>query len=198
MCLVLKSVLRSLDWKVQENEPHTIVRSTYIFVCKEFSNICQCKMQTSKFYCIKSQRIQRPLQINVKETRRSNQETHPTMVIRHWTMTNETRTIQKIKKTHNTDHTENIGEPRFSRKVSSSCFIWNTRRDNHIIKFYTSIVGDIGKKNICIKGKNILPFQKYIFRSDHPVPDDVNLGVKQLFEKVASGIIWTNKHVYYD
>jgi len=43
-----------------------------------------------------------------------------------------------------------------------------------------------------------LPFQKYIFRSDHPVPDDVNLGVKQLFEKVASGIIWTNKHVYYD
>jgi hypothetical protein len=59
-------------------------------------------------------------------------------------------------------------------------------------------VGDIGKKNICIKGKNILPFQKYIFRSDHPVPDDVNLGVKQLFEKVASGIIWTNIHVYYD
>lgn len=143
--------------------PHTIFRYTYIFVCKEFSNICQCKMQTSKFYCIKSQRIQKPLQINVKETRRSNQEnpeTQPTMVIRHWTMTNETRTIQKTKKTHNTDHTENMGEPRFWRKVSSSCFVWNTRRDTHIIKFYTSIVGDIGKKNICIKGKKYIAISK--------------------------------------
>ena len=76
------------------------------------------------------------------------------------------------KKMSNTGHVNNNwGESKCSRRLSNSCFVYNSCRITGIAKSGIRLISDREKK-ISVEGNDSLLFEKWIFRNDQPVHDD--------------------------